>query len=128
VADGYDAMTANRPYQQALEPSKALTYIQSASGAVYDPKIVEAFVRMMGRYPVSTLVRLSTRELAVVVQPQEDPGRPLVRLVADADGTLYEDGEQIDLLEKDPITTAWACRSLPTPAKLPSSRAPEAPR
>jgi putative nucleotidyltransferase with HDIG domain len=108
VADGYDAMTANRPYQQALEPSKALSYMQSASGAVYDPKMVEAFVRMMGRYPVGTLVRLSTRELAVVTQPQEDPARPLVRLVADADGTLYEDGDQIDLLEKNPITKDYA--------------------
>jgi putative nucleotidyltransferase with HDIG domain len=104
VADGYDAMTANRPYQQALEPSRALAYIQAASGSAYDPKMVEAFVGMMGRFPVGTLVRLTTRELAVVLQPQADPSRPLVRLVADADGTLYDDGDQIDLMEKNPAT------------------------
>jgi putative nucleotidyltransferase with HDIG domain len=104
VADGYDAMTANRPYQQAVEPTRALAYIQSASGSMYDPKMVETFVKMMGRYPVGTLVRLSTRELAMVVAPQEDPSRPLVRLVADVDGTLFEDGEQIDLMEKNPVT------------------------
>lgn len=104
LADGYDAMTTNRPYQQALEPSRAMTYVQSASGSVYDPEMVGAFLKMMGRYPVGTLVRLNTRELALVIQPLDDPSRPLVRLVADADGTLYEDGDQIDLMDKNPIT------------------------
>lgn len=120
VADSYDAMTTHRPYQQALEPSKALAWMQSVSGKVFDPKLVEAFVQMVGIYPVGTLVRLNTRELAVVLRPQEDPSRPLVRLVADADGAPLQGGGEIDLLEKDPITKDYA-RSILIPVD-PSSK------
>ncbi len=108
VADSYDAMTTHRPYQQALEPSRAVAEVRSASGTVFDPKLVEAFVQMIGIFPVGTLVRLDTRELAVVLRPQEDPARPLVRLVADADGALLENGPEIDLIEKNPITKDYA--------------------
>ncbi len=48
VADAYDAMTTNRPYQQARTPSAALAEIQRNSGTQFDPRIVEAFARTMG--------------------------------------------------------------------------------
>jgi putative nucleotidyltransferase with HDIG domain len=108
VADIYDAMTTHRPYQQAQDPSKALAWMKSASGTVFDPKLVEAFAQMVGTYPVGTLVRLNTRELAVVVRPQEEPMRPLVRLVADADGGLLDRGAEVDLTERNPITRDYA--------------------
>lgn len=108
VADSYDAMTTHRPYQQAFEPCKALAWMKSASGKVFDPKLVEAFLQMVGLYPVGTLVRLNTRELALVLRPQEDPARPLVRLVTEADGNLVEDGPEVDLMEKNPITKDYA--------------------
>ncbi len=108
IADGYDAMTSHRAYRQAMEPSRAVGLMSELAGTVYDPKLMEAFVRMVGNFPVGTLVRLNTRELAVVLRPQEEPTRPLVRLVASADGVLLEDGPEIDLMEKNPVTRDYA--------------------
>ncbi len=107
ISDGYDAMTSHRAYRQAMEPSQALTLMTSLTGSVYDPKLMEAFVKLVGIYPVGSLVRLNTRELAVVLRPQEEPTRPLVRLVAGADGALVENGAEIDLMEKNPLTNDY---------------------
>jgi hypothetical protein len=46
---------------------------------------------MMGLYPIGTLVRLNTDELAVVTREHpDDPFRPQVQLVRDAQGNAYE--------------------------------------
>ncbi len=45
VADTFDAMTTNRPYQAAMEPEVALRYIQSQAGRKYDPRCAEALER-----------------------------------------------------------------------------------
>jgi hypothetical protein len=44
----------------------------------------------------------------VVLRSQEDPARPRVRLVATADGTSLQNGAEIDLLEKNTLTKAYA--------------------
>lgn len=45
VADTFDAMTTDRPYQKAFTLEFALNRIKSMSGIKYDPKVVEAFAR-----------------------------------------------------------------------------------
>jgi HD-GYP domain-containing protein (c-di-GMP phosphodiesterase class II) len=44
VADAYDAITNDRPYQQARSPQTALTEIRNGAGTHFDPTIAEAFV------------------------------------------------------------------------------------
>ncbi len=44
VADTYDAMTTNRPYQQAFSSTYALETIEKLAGTKFDPKIVTAFL------------------------------------------------------------------------------------
>lgn len=50
VTDIYDALTSDRPYRPAWTKKKALEYIESLSGTHHDPKIVAAFLSMMGNY------------------------------------------------------------------------------
>jgi HD-GYP domain-containing protein (c-di-GMP phosphodiesterase class II) len=45
VADTLDAMTTNRPYQQALTFEFSVEKINKNAGIKYDPKVVEAFNR-----------------------------------------------------------------------------------
>jgi len=45
VADTLDAMTTNRPYQQALTFEFAVQKINQNAGVKYDPRVVEAFNR-----------------------------------------------------------------------------------
>ena len=45
VADTFDAMTTDRPYQQAMKFEDAITRIQGFVGTRYDPRVVSAFVQ-----------------------------------------------------------------------------------
>ncbi len=47
VADAYDAMTTDRPYRTGKPPWQAIEEIEKSSGTQFDPKIVEAFRRVI---------------------------------------------------------------------------------
>jgi putative nucleotidyltransferase with HDIG domain len=49
VADTFDAMTTNRPYQAARPPEYALKIIQSLAKTKFDPKVVDAMQRLLER-------------------------------------------------------------------------------
>lgn len=48
VVDAYDAMVNDRPYRPALGHDRALRELRSASGTQFDPRVVEALVRLVG--------------------------------------------------------------------------------
>ena len=43
VADAFDAMTAERPYNAAITPQHALTELRRCAGTQFDPVVVDAF-------------------------------------------------------------------------------------
>ncbi|MEW5975524.1 MAG: HD domain-containing phosphohydrolase [Acidobacteriota bacterium] len=45
VADTFDAMTTNRPYQQAFDLEATVTKIRDNAGIRYDPRVVAAFLK-----------------------------------------------------------------------------------
>jgi PAS domain S-box-containing protein len=47
IADVWDAITSDRPYRKAWGTEEALAYIREQSGKQFDPKVVEAFLRML---------------------------------------------------------------------------------
>jgi putative nucleotidyltransferase with HDIG domain len=49
VADVFDAMTTNRPYQKAFEPEAAFQSIIEKSNVLYDPYIIDAFKKAWSR-------------------------------------------------------------------------------
>ena len=49
VADTFDALTTNRPYQRAFEPKEALKIIHSLAGKRLDPKAVDALTAVYDR-------------------------------------------------------------------------------
>lgn len=48
VADIYEALTSDRPYRKAYTKEQAIEMIKQMSGNVLDPKVVEAFLKVMG--------------------------------------------------------------------------------
>jgi putative nucleotidyltransferase with HDIG domain len=48
VADAYDAMTTNRPYQAALTHDAALDEVDRCSGGQFDPTVARAFLALVG--------------------------------------------------------------------------------
>jgi HD-GYP domain-containing protein (c-di-GMP phosphodiesterase class II) len=49
IADTFDAMTTNRPYQKAMEVGYVVEKIKSFAGTRFDPRVVEAFVAAVKR-------------------------------------------------------------------------------
>ena len=47
VADCYDAMTSDRPYRSAMSREQAEAVLREVSGSQLDPRVVEAFLRIL---------------------------------------------------------------------------------
>lgn len=47
VADAYDAMTSDRPYQGALHPTAAVAEINRCAGTQFDPEVAAALSRLL---------------------------------------------------------------------------------
>lgn len=104
IVDVYQALIGRRKYKKNWVPGKAVEYIVNLKGSEFDEKIMDQFLRSMGRYPVGSLVRLSTKELAFVlmIAPPEHSDRPIVAVVENPDGELLTHHALLDLMvEKD---------------------------
>jgi len=51
VADAYDALTTDRPYQKSLSKEEAYRLILEGSGPRFDPKVVKAFIASLEKHP-----------------------------------------------------------------------------
>ncbi len=92
IVDAFDAATSSRRiYRRPLAPDDAMRFILEGAGTIFDPELARVFLSTMGAYPVGTVVRLNTGELAVVKLPAErDTRQPTVRVFADSDATPLE--------------------------------------
>jgi HD-GYP domain-containing protein (c-di-GMP phosphodiesterase class II) len=54
IADTFDAMTTNRPYQKAMELAYVVDKIKSFAGTRFDPRVVDAFVQAVKRGDIQT--------------------------------------------------------------------------
>ncbi|MGZ4132733.1 MAG: HD-GYP domain-containing protein [Actinomycetota bacterium] len=95
VADCFDAVTSTRPYRQPEERRQALALLQAGAGKGFDPRVVRAFVRVMGLYPIGSLAELSTGEIGVVVRNHETLlAHPTLRMILDTTGSPCEPEER----------------------------------
>ncbi len=86
-AEVFDAATSSpRPYRRPLLPHEGMKLVLNAAGTMFDPALARTFVRVMGLYPVGSVVELDSGELGVVVRPDDqDAARPVLSIVTDAD-------------------------------------------
>ncbi|HEU4685189.1 MAG TPA: HD-GYP domain-containing protein, partial [Nitrospira sp.] len=105
IADCYDAMTSSRVYRrEPMSPSNVLKFMFGKSGTSFDPVLLKLFVNCVGIIPIGSLVMLETDELAVVTKPALDKAnaeRPVVNIIADAQGVLKDEPIELDLTETD---------------------------
>ncbi|MFQ5329916.1 MAG: HD-GYP domain-containing protein [Thermodesulfobacteriota bacterium] len=98
LADAYDALTTLRVYQRPYHPAEAVKILHGLSGKHFAPKIVQAFTNMLGVYPVGTMVRLSTNEIAIVTNINAADGEhPVVKVVYGSDGKKLTSSQAVDL-------------------------------
>lgn len=100
LADFYDH--AARPYGKNRFPcfsSRLLELIAERSGKDFDPTLAKYFARTLGMFPVGTLCRLDTGDLAIVCSLTEEGttgDRPWVRVLEPA-GDNYRGGDLVNL-------------------------------
>ncbi len=71
VADTFDAMTTERPYQKAMEFDDALARIESFVGTRYDPAVVAALIEACKEGQIRPgSVKLKRPTPVVPVQPE----------------------------------------------------------
>jgi len=91
VVDVFDALRSNRAYRAGLATDRIKSIMGQQDGTAFHPALLRRFVNLMGLYPIGTVVQLNTAEVGVVTQTHpEDPFRPQVKLILDANGAPYE--------------------------------------
>jgi len=110
IADKYDTLTSSRAYRKSLlSPDRALGYMFDRAGKDFDPTLIKVFINIMGVYPVGTLLKLDTGELALVVSSpsREFSKRPLVCVLEKESDGSYKKKEIINLDERDTKTGSY---------------------
>jgi len=96
VVDCFDALTSDRPYRPRLSDDEALKILTERRGNMYDPLVVDTFVRVhreIAPQPLAEPVpRLALDEITGARQPAAAVHPQLDGIVASADemSTLYE--------------------------------------
>lgn len=106
VVDIYDAITSDRCYHKAKSAHEALQflYLISQKGHL-EHTLVQRFIQIVGVYPVGSVVRLNTGELAVVSRiNRPTPLEPVVMVVKSAGNTLMSNPETVDLAQAEGAT------------------------
>ena len=104
IVDVYDAITTDRVYHPAREPSATLRMLLESSNGQFAPDLPSLFIRAIGIYPVGSLVRMESGLLAVVIE--QSPGqllRPRIRALFDTRRAIAVIPYDIDLAS--PATT-----------------------
>lgn len=103
VVDIYDAITSERCYHKAKPAHEALQflYLISQKGHL-EHTLVQRFIQIVGVYPVGSVVRLNTGEIAVVGRINRNtPLEPVVIVVKSAGNTVMSHPETVDLAHTD---------------------------
>jgi HD-GYP domain-containing protein (c-di-GMP phosphodiesterase class II) len=94
VADTFDALTTNRPYQQAHTPDQTLQIIKNLAGKRLDPLAVQALLAVHARGEIK--IQRFTIKRPIAPQPAE----PTVAIVAAAATSVTPPAAEVASLER----------------------------
>jgi putative nucleotidyltransferase with HDIG domain len=102
IADVYDALRSNRVYREGLPSERVRAIMTQKDSPAFNTRLLRRFINLMGLFPVGTLVRLSTDEVAVVTHEHPtDPFRPQVKVLLDRLGDPHEAPILVNTWEAD---------------------------
>ena len=109
IADVYDALRSKRVYRDGLSSERVRAIMTEKDSPAFNTKLLRRFINLIGLFPVGTLVRLNTEEIAVVVHEHpSDPFRPQVKIVRDRAGAAIEAPLVVNTWESGGGDAPWA--------------------
>lgn len=109
--DVFEAMTHDRPQRSAISPHEAVRMLVDRENDSFDGETRKTFLNTFSFFPVSTVVRLSSGEIAQVVSINEGhPFSPRVRVLFTSSGQPNKEGRVIDLIKDSCISIAREIR------------------
>jgi HD-GYP domain-containing protein (c-di-GMP phosphodiesterase class II) len=99
ICDIFDALTADRCYKEGFSHVKAFVILRELAQQNHlDVKLVDAFIKCAGVFPVGSLVKLKSNKVAIVEERNpQDPTKPKVKSFYSAKTNNYINTQQIDL-------------------------------
>ena len=98
VVDTYEAITHNRPYRDGSNAHTAIKYLLDSLKNTFDYEVMKVLIDKMSMYPIGTIVKLDTDEIARVIGvTQGSPLKPIVMVIQDAFGMPLKERKVIDL-------------------------------
>ncbi len=99
IVDTFLALSSRRPHAAAASMDDCLRLLMIARGTLFHAPLVEHFIQMLGPYPVGSLVRLSTGEVAAVLSHNRVRRLlPRVLVMTDPQGVRLDRPMPLDLL------------------------------
>jgi putative nucleotidyltransferase with HDIG domain len=118
LCDVYDALSTRRSYKSDYPPDMIYAFMVKEKGRLFAPELLEDFFKVMGVWPIGTIVALNDDRVAVVRQENEDDiYYPQVEIIHPQDKKEYLDLRQTKGSVKisralNPLTEAKAYLSL----------------
>lgn len=63
VADAFEAMVYGRPYRERMDAASAIKEIKKKSGTQFDPRVVDAFLRIAKKINTKNYLKLNNRKI-----------------------------------------------------------------
>lgn len=85
IADAFSAMISKKSYRDSLIGYDAIKNLMEDTQKQFDPDLIQSFVKMMGAYPIGSIVLLNNGLIAQVVSSNSEmPFMPDVKILTEA--------------------------------------------
>ena len=100
IADVYDALRSHRVYRPGMPAARVRTIMAQRDSPAFNRLLLRRFINLVGLYPIGSLVRLASGEVALVSREHPgDPFRPQVKVLLDRDGARLPTPELVNTWE-----------------------------
>ena len=102
LVDTYEAMTHTRPYREKMSAHKAVRTLIGSLKNDFDTDVIKVFINKMSVYPIGSIVKLDTEEMARVISVRPgSPLRPVVMIFRGPCGESITERNITDLSKQD---------------------------
>lgn len=100
IADVYDRLIAGMPHRLPTPVYYAVAILNKAAGEYFNPSLVDTFNQNVAIYPMGKMVKLNSRQSGIILGVGiKNKTTPIVRIIADQDGTSVNQLVELDLLK-----------------------------